>query len=255
MQGMYIYQLDRRFDSTIPLLYLQGLFVFFDRFEKLSEVALTETTAPRPLDGELGCLVVGNHATNSLDDFEKEGRPVAYRFRKQLQQDSFFVGIREDAQFFQLLVLFGCQLVSESIWEFSVVSITRSFHQFETKQIVLALSHLSDGSEYIFCLESQVLETRALVLLEIGLNLGFSSSVGRLVQRQENLFAVARQDDRVEPRIDRSDVLGGKLGKLVESRKGQDPRVGLLQIVHVPDRVVDSVDTVAFSEGAGFDGS
>lgn len=158
----------------------------FDGFEELPKVALAKAAASGSLHGDgIFCvfvLVIGHDASDALNDFEKEGRSIPDGLCKKLQENSFLVGIRQNPQFFQFLVLLGSQLVSQSIWELSVVRVARSFHQFKAAEevvvVLIDLSHLSDGRENVPCLERQVLKAGALVLFEVGLDLGLASSLG-----------------------------------------------------------------------------
>jgi len=161
---------------VISHLYLERFFVVLDGLEELPKVTLPEPTASRPLDGHgVVRFVVRNHAADALDDLEEEGGAIPHRLGKELQQDSFLVGIGQDAQLFQFLVLIIGQLIAQPVRELTVVFVARPFHQFEAKEILLALLHLSDGGKYVSGLESEVLQAGALVLLEVRLDLGLSS--------------------------------------------------------------------------------
>ena len=147
----------------------------FDCLEELSEITLSEPTTPKPFLHFI-CFLIRIPAPQSLNDFEKERWSIANRFRKDLQQNTLIIGIGKNTEFLQFLVLIRREQVTESAREVPVISVAWPCHELESTKVLFGLSHTLNGRKDIIRLESEVLQSRPLVLFQKCLDLGFPSN-------------------------------------------------------------------------------
>mmetsp|Transcript_37167 Transcript_37167/g.119458 ORF Transcript_37167/g.119458 Transcript_37167/m.119458 type:complete len:213 (-) Transcript_37167:750-1388(-) len=186
--------------------------------EELLEVALAKATAARPLL-HLGFGHRIAVATHALYNLEEERGSVSDWLGEDLEQHALFVSVGQDAKLGALGQLGLAQRIRpQPLRQRGVVEVAGPVHEFKA---AARAAHRTDSGDDVGSLERHVLNSGATMLVEVRLDLRLAlASGGRLVDGEQHGFVVRGEHHRVEPRVNRADVLRGELCKLVESGDG-----------------------------------
>src|SRR4051794_35925945 len=132
--------------------------VALDRLEERLEVALAE-----------------RRRAVALDDFEEDGRPVLRRLREDLQQVAVVVAVGQDPQPLEVAVVLGD--LAHAPLDLRVVRVGR------VEEDNPRLLQRGDAADDVLGLQRDVLHARAVVELEVLLDLALALALGRLVDR------------------------------------------------------------------------
>mmetsp|Transcript_28776 Transcript_28776/g.77465 ORF Transcript_28776/g.77465 Transcript_28776/m.77465 type:complete len:228 (-) Transcript_28776:860-1543(-) len=162
-------------------------FVLLDGAEELVEVPFPKATAAAEL-----LPAVLRHAAYALNDLQEDGRAVAHWLGEDLKQHTLVVAIGKEAEFFALGELVFCEgALAEAGRQRLVVLLTGSVHELKTTSTLERAAHSSHCVEDVVSLEGDVLDPRAAVLVQVGLDLGLALATrGGLVDWEEHEFIV-----------------------------------------------------------------
>mmetsp|Transcript_12638 Transcript_12638/g.53150 ORF Transcript_12638/g.53150 Transcript_12638/m.53150 type:complete len:510 (-) Transcript_12638:66-1595(-) len=211
-----------------------------DRLEELREVALAEAAAAAGLlDHVRGDLA---HAAHALDDLEEDGGTIADRLCENLQEHALVVLVDKHAELLRLGVLLLGEGATNLGGEVGVVLLAGLGHEIEAAA-VRHRAHGAQRGEEVVALEGEVLQARAVVLLEVGLNLRLAAGAEcGLVDGKQHHLLVVREHHRVEAAVHGADVLRGELGELMEAGEARHVVDDLQEVGHVADGVVEAPD-------------
>src|SRR5262249_1096836 len=166
----------------------EGLFAL-DRLEERLEVAVAEAA---------GAV--------ALDDLEEHGRTVLRGLREDLQQVAVVVAVREDPQAPQVVP--ALVDLADALRGLVVVRLGRR------KEDHPAARHLVDGLDDVRALHGDVLCTRAVVELEVLVDLALALTLGRLVDRELDLPLAVRHHLRHQRGVLGRDVVVAEVDHL-----------------------------------------
>jgi len=134
-------------------------------------------------------------------------------------------------------------VLADALRNAEIVLVVRSGHEVESTALAAQL-HLAHSREDVLGLDSNVLNSAPLVVLQVGLDLRLArSSKSGLVDGHEDVLVVVGQHHGVEARVQCSDILSSELAELVESSHATNVINGLEELGDVADNVVDAVQT------------
>mmetsp|Transcript_15646 Transcript_15646/g.49737 ORF Transcript_15646/g.49737 Transcript_15646/m.49737 type:complete len:208 (+) Transcript_15646:89-712(+) len=158
-------------------------------------------------------------AVPHLYNLEEERGSVSDWLGEDLEQHALFVSVGQDAKLGALGQLGLAQRIRpQPLRQRGVVEVAGPVHEFKA---AARAAHRTDSGDDVGSLERHVLNSGATMLVEVRLDLRLAlASGGRLVDGEQHGFVVRGEHHRVEPRVNRADVLRGELCKLVESGDG-----------------------------------
>lgn len=219
-------------------LAVAGLLIVLNRLEESAKVTLAEATTAGLL------AAVGKRASEALNNLNEEGRAVKERLGEDLQETTLLVAIDQNIELAALVN----HLLSDHIAHLlgDVILIVRSAgvtHELDATLYASGVHELHRGED-IIGLNGDVLDTGAAVVLKEGLDLALAaSSVGGLVDGEENGVEIVGHDHRVEARVSSTDVLGGELAELVEAQHCVEVLGDLVEDGDIGDDVVNTLET------------
>src|SRR5262249_38884607 len=151
-----------------------------------SEVAAERLLALDRLEERLEVALAEGRRAVPLDHLEEERRPVLGGLREDLEQVAVLVAVGEDAQPLQVVVVLVDR--ADAALPLVVVRLRR------VEEEHAALLHRLDGVDDVLALQRDVLDARAVVELEVLLDLALALALGRLVDRELDLPVAARHD-------------------------------------------------------------
>src|SRR5689334_7463785 len=201
----------------VPATFLLPL----DGLEERLEVALAEAERAMP-----------------LDQLEEHRRPVLDRLGEDLQQVPVFVAVDQDLPGLEFLDRHADRADAGAQFRVLVVGVGG------VEELDAGRPHLVDRAQDVVGGQGDVLGAGAAVELEVLVDLRLLAPGGRLVQRELDLAAAARDDLAHQRRVVGGDVVADELGHV---REAHDPVVELDPLVHgaqldVADHVVDRLE-------------
>src|SRR5919108_4704871 len=158
----------------------------------LAEVALeVPSLLLFALDGLEQCLEVAlSEAAGAvaLNDLEEDGGPVADRLREDLEQVALVVAVDLDAEPAQVVDLLVD--LADPLWHVVVVLLR------DVQELDAAFAQLGHAAHDVARGHRDVLSARAVVVLDVLLDLRLALALGRLVDRELDLAAAVGDDLR-----------------------------------------------------------